>query len=356
VGKPEDEPVEPTLSAEGSAPDRPAAVVKRGRCANVLCDGEVVAGRYRVIQLLARGGMGEVYEAEDQELRDPIALKIIRPEIANDERTIRRFRREVQLARRVTHPNVCRCYDVGHHRTDGKPQVTFITMELLKGQTLTERLTQGRLAPAEALPLVRQMAAALDAAHRAGIVHRDFKSDNVVLVPSGDPAQPVRVVVTDFGVARALVGPARRSSSLTAAGMKVGTPAYMAPEQVEGGEPTPRTDLYALGVVLYEMVTGKLPFRGETRAQTAMKRLSEPPEPPRVHCPDLDPVWERVILRCLERDTAARFASAPDVVRALDGEEAPAHAPTTGWRGILLAVSLALAVSVATALILRRLL
>ncbi|HEX8952646.1 MAG TPA: serine/threonine-protein kinase, partial [Polyangia bacterium] len=208
-----------------------------------------MAGRYRVVKLLARGGMGEVYHAEDEELREPVALKIIRPEIAKDRRTIKRFQREVRLARKVTHPNVCRCFDVGYHTADGKTPISFITMELLLGETLSARLKRGRLATAEAAPLVRQMAAALSAAHRAGIVHRDFKPDNVLLVPGAD-GEPLRAVVTDFGVARAVAGQVRRGSSLTAAGMKVGTPAYMAPEQVEGAPLTPAADVYALGVVL----------------------------------------------------------------------------------------------------------
>jgi serine/threonine protein kinase len=339
-------PADPTVSAELSEPDGPVKIVQKDAPKAVLSDGELVAGRYRVVKLLARGGMGEVYQAEDQELREPVALKIIRSEIANDDRTIKRFRREVQLARKVTHRNVCRCYDVGHHSADGKPQVSFLTMELLCGRTLSERIRGGALSTDEALPIVQQLVAALDAAHAAGIVHRDFKSDNVILVGEG---AGLRAVVTDFGVARALTGPARKGSSLTAAGMKVGTPAYMAPEQVEGLPPTARTDLYALGVVMYEMVTGTLPFRGDTRFATAMMRLKEAPTPPRQHRPDLGERWEQVILRCLERDPAKRFAAAPEVLAALEGRDLPAPKR----RPIALAVGLALVIAAATVLLLR---
>jgi serine/threonine protein kinase len=346
-----------TISAEGrDTPPRPPRGAS-GDMPAALAEGELVAGRYRVVKLLARGGMGEVYHAEDQELREPVALKLIRPEIANDPRTIKRFRREVQLARKVTHRNVCRCFDVGYHRVDGKPPLTFITMELLLGETLAQRLRQGRIPPAEATPLLRQMAAALDAAHRAGIVHRDFKSENVILVPSDDAQEGVRVVVTDFGVARALAGPPRRGSSLTAAGTKIGTPAYMAPEQLQGGGITARTDVYALGIVAYEMIAGALPFQGESRFATAMKRLSEAPPSPRVHCAELSASWEHAILRCLERDPAARFAHASDFVRALDGADvaaAPAG-PRFGRRHVAGAVVLALAIAAAMLLLSRHL-
>ena len=191
-------------------------------------------------------------------------------------------------------------------------------MEYLEGETLSQRIkTGGRLSLADALPVVRQMAAALQAAHDAGIVHRDFKSSNVILVPAkGGP----RVVVTDFGLARAPTDGADSSSgSLTGSGL-VGTPYYMAPEQVRGGKIGPSADLYALGIVLYEMVTGRLPFGGDSPLSIAVKRLNERPPPPRQVVPDLDPRWEATVLRCLEMDPADRFASANDVVRSLEGE------------------------------------
>jgi eukaryotic-like serine/threonine-protein kinase len=283
-----------------------------------LSPGDVVAGRYRIVRFVARGGMGEVYEAEDFDLGERVALKTVRPEVAAQPKVVERFKREIQLARKVSHPSVCRTFDIGRHQAPGGPEVVFLTMEYLEGETLSQRLrSHGRLTPADALPVVRQMAAALQAAHDTGIVHRDFKSSNVILVPA--KVGP-RVVVTDFGLARAPAQEGDSSSgSLTGTGV-VGTPYYMAPEQVTGGKVGPSADLYSLGVVLYEMVTGRLPFDGESPLSIAVKRLTEKPPPPRQAVPDLDPRWEAAILRCLERNPADRFACAADVVRALEGE------------------------------------
>ncbi len=280
--------------------------------------GAVLAGRFQIVSRLGEGAIGEVYEAADLELEENVAVKVLRPEIARDAEVMRRFKREIQLARKVTHPNVCRTFELFHHAEAGAPgaALDFVTMELLRGETVEQRLQGGgRMLPGEALPLARQMAAGLHAAHLAGVVHRDFKSGNVMLVPSADG---VRAVVTDFGLAWSDSG----SPAVTRAGMMVGSPAYMAPEQVRGEAVTPATDVYALGIVLYEMVTGTLPFSADTAIGTAIKRLREPPTLPRVHAPDLDWRWEDVILRCLESDPASRFASPPEVVDAL---EAPRH-------------------------------
>jgi tetratricopeptide (TPR) repeat protein len=286
--------------------------------------GEVVAGRFRIVRFLARGGMGELYEAEDLELHEQVALKRVLPTIAADERATEMFKREVHLARQVTDANVCRIYDVFRHRPaeGAAPPVLLLAMELLHGETLADRLKrQTRFAPEEALPLARQMAAGLLAAHRVGVVHRDFKSSNVMLVPAAAEGAPPRVVITDFGLAR------RRSDSeadrtrlsLSEGVAPSGTPAYMAPEQVEGGEATPATDVYALGVVLYEMITGVRPFVADTPLKTAIKRLQEPAPTPRAHVPALDRHWEATILHCLERQPADRFQSPADVIAALEG-------------------------------------
>ena len=303
-------------------------------------EGDLVAGRYRVLRFLARGGMGEVYEAEDLELRQRLALKTISSHAGNtDSATVDRFKREIALARSVTHPNVCRIFDLGQHQPEPPqgaappPAITFLTMELLEGETLSDCLKRrGRLKISDALPLVEQMAEALGAAHRAQIVHRDFKSENVFLVPTETPGSK-RVVVTDFGVARGGASD-RFAAQVTGAGI-VGTPAYMAPEQVDGGAITAATDLYALGIVIYEMVTGRLPFEGSNPLTTAVKRLKEPPPPPHVHVPDLEAWWEKAILRCLERDPKDRFASSDELIAALKPPvrrtvrktEAPASAP-----------------------------
>jgi tetratricopeptide (TPR) repeat protein/tRNA A-37 threonylcarbamoyl transferase component Bud32/TolB-like protein len=282
--------------------------------------GAMIGGRYRVVRFIARGGMGEVYEVDDLELRERVALKTIRAEVARDEVTIERFRREIQLARKVTHPNVCRIFDVAFHDS-----LIFLTMELLQGDTLGQRLRgAGRMSTAEALPVARQMADALHAAHQAGIVHRDLKPGNVVLTESRGG---LRAVVTDFGLARLEAGEdSKHTPDLTVQAGVVGTPAYLAPEQVEGKEITAAVDIYALGIVLYEMVTGTVPFTGETAISVAIRRLREAPPAPSTRVPALDKRWEAAILRCLERDPADRFATAPDAIQALSSPAAPVPA------------------------------
>jgi tetratricopeptide (TPR) repeat protein/tRNA A-37 threonylcarbamoyl transferase component Bud32 len=291
-------------------------------CSTTFIHNELVADRYKIVRFIGRGGMGEVYEANDLELRQRVALKTVRPEIALDQQAIERFKREIRIAREVTHPNVCRIFDLGHHRrAPSGDEIAFLTMELLAGETLAERLCRtGRMSTAEALPLATQIAAGLGAAHRAGIVHRDLKASNVILVPSAEGQQTTRAVVTDFGLARASAASDRLTELSTASGGIAGTPAYMAPEQVEGGEVTAASDIYSLGIVLYEMVTGALPFVADTPLSTAVKRLREAPPSPHSLVPELDFKWDAAILRCLERNPADRFASAGDVVKALGGE------------------------------------
>ncbi|MBZ5558503.1 MAG: tetratricopeptide repeat protein [Acidobacteriia bacterium] len=300
--------------------------------------GLVLAERFTIVRFIARGGMGEVYEAHDIELNENVALKTIRPDIAEDPMALARFKREIQLARKVTHPNVSRIFDIFHHqwpeperpsdvaeRSDDVERLTFLTMELLSGETLHERLErEGRMAPADAIAIIAQVTAALDAAHAAGIVHRDLKSANVMLVPSKS-GQDVRAVVTDFGLAYSGgSGGTTMRTALTTYGDTLGTPDYMAPEQVTGGTITEAADIYALGIVMYEMVTGRRPFTSDSPLTTAVKRLSEPPPPPRTHVKDLDQRWEATILRCLERNPADRFSSAGDVLKALAGGEVAA--------------------------------
>jgi eukaryotic-like serine/threonine-protein kinase len=287
--------------------------------------GAVLAERFQIVRFLAQGGMGEVYEATDLELGETVALKTIRPEIAGDPRVLQRFRREITLARKVTHPNVCRIFDVFHHPSaDGSDRSTaFLAMEMLRGETLAARLRRtGPLAQDEALGVIQQMAAGLRAAHQAGIVHRDLKPGNVILVANGPG---VRAVLTDFGLARSQEDPG--SSSSTAALGMVGTSAYMSPEQVEGREITPASDIYSLGVVLYEMVTGVKPFLSDTALATAVLRLKQPPPSPRLHRTDLDARWNRAILRCLEVAPEDRFATADQLVTALTAPEEGAGGP-----------------------------
>jgi len=295
----------------------PTAVPQR------LCGGELLAGRFRILRFLAGGGMGEVYEAEDQELRERVAIKIIRPEVLAQPNAVARFRREVHLARKVTHANVCRIFDLFRHRSESgriQEETVFISMELLHGKTLEEELkTSGCLSADEALPLIEQMASALSAAHAVGVVHRDFKPGNVVL--EGARGQ-WRAVVTDFGLALRPLTSEKTSTISTGQGGVVGTPAYMSPEQLEGRPVTATSDIYALGLVIYEMVTGARPFQGDTPISAALKRLTETPPPPRRLRPELSPLWESIILRCLERDPAQRLAKAEEVAKLLGGESA----------------------------------
>jgi eukaryotic-like serine/threonine-protein kinase len=288
----------------------------------------ILAKRFRVIRFIARGGMGEVYEAEDMELHERVAVKCIRFEYAQEERATDRFRREIQLARRVTHPNVCRTYDVFRHGendpADGGGQaILIVSMELLSGKTLSQVLHEkGKFAPSEALPIIEQMAAGLGAAHKAGVVHRDFKSANVLLVPA-EHADGVRAVITDFGLARET---APEAAKLTGTLDVVGTPAYMAPEQLNGGEISAATDIYALGIVMYEMLTGVVPYSGDSAMGMALRRLFEPAPSPSASAPGLDSKWEATVLHCLEREPKDRFSDTEEIVRTLKGEvDAPAR-------------------------------
>ena len=299
-----------------------------------LSEGELLAGRFRIVRFLAAGGMGEVYEAEDQELREHVALKIIRPEVLVQPSAVTRFKREVHLARKVTHPNVCRIYDLFRHSQEGgsaREDTIFISMELLKGKTLSMHLEGvGRMSVGDTLPLLRQMASALSAAHGAGIVHRDFKPGNVVLVGTDGP-EKLRPVVTDFGLALQSLLPNEGVSFTTDQGL-LGTPAYMSPEQLEGRAATAASDIYAFGLVIYEMVTGTRPFQGDTPISAALKRLSESPTPPRKFQPRLSACWESAILRCLERDPRKRFANAEDVARAISRDDSGVKASTaSAW-------------------------
>jgi hypothetical protein len=288
-GTPEDE----TLPAPGSEPGRSDP----HRSLEV---GSQTAGRYRISRFLGAGGMGEVYAADDLILGEPVALKTIRPELESSSLALERFRREIALARKVTSPHVCRLHDVGEH--DGH---VFLTMELLEGTTLADRIRAGGPLPIDELEhLAPQLVRGLAALHGAGIVHRDFKTANVILVDG-------RAVITDFGLARSVVD---RESGLTSERGLMGTPSYMAPEQVEGRTATPASDIYALGVVLFEAATGELPFVEDTPLATATARLTR--EAPRAASlrEDLPPRWDAIIARCLERDPAQRFAHVEDVL------------------------------------------
>jgi tetratricopeptide (TPR) repeat protein len=310
--------VEPTLSG-------PVPVASPRQA---FAEGTEVAGRYRVERFLSRGGMGEVYAAEDLSLHEPVALKTIRPELAATPEALLRFKRELRLARRVTHPNVCRVFDIGEHEVvpeRGSPyRIVFLTMELLAGRTLHEQLVRhGKMPPEQVLRLAEQMAGALDAAHSAQIIHRDFKPGNVMLVPAPPAAGGLRAVVTDFGLARGEL--LEGDGSASREGHIVGSPSYMSPEQLEGLPLSPASDIYSFGLVLFEMVTGRRPFVAETPTAASLLRLRQAPPSPLTLAPELAPSWEEVLLRCLERQPGARFATASEAIAALrSGEATPA--------------------------------
>lgn len=291
-----------------------------------LADGALVAGRWRIVRFLARGGMGEVYEADDTELRERVALKTIHPSVSSQPASLERFKREVHLARKVTHPNVCRLFEFGTHAGADGTTTAFLTMELLEGETLAERARRTGAMPAEAvLPIVRQIGAALAAAHAAGVVHRDLKGDNIFLVPA--PGGGERVVVTDFGIARGGADD-RFALTATSTGGGMGTPAYMAPEQVTGEPATAAADQYALGVLIFELLAGELPFRADTPLALAAKRLTEAPPSLADRIPGLDPRWSEAVRRALARQPAERFGSVTELVSTLEPGASIATAPT----------------------------
>jgi eukaryotic-like serine/threonine-protein kinase len=306
---------------------------EHNRGAAELSKSQLLAGRFRIIRFIAGGGMGQVYEAEDQELHERVAIKTIRQEILAHPNAVARFKREVQMARKVTHRNVCRIFDLFRDKVEAadgmQGETVFISMELLNGETLASQFKQGAMSIDDALPLIEQMASALAAAHAVGVVHRDFKTANVVLVEAAGQVGK-RAVVTDFGLALQPLVPHGSASFSTGPGL-LGTPEYMAPEQLEGKPATVASDNYALGLVIYEMVTGVRPFpgQGDTSLSTALRRLWEPPVPPRKVCPQLSPAWEEVILRCLRRDPGERFSHAEQIAAALRDRSAMPSAGAT---------------------------
>jgi tetratricopeptide (TPR) repeat protein len=299
-------------------PSNPYETAGREVSGPVFREGQLVAKRYRIVRYLGRGGMGEVYEAEDfdlPEMKEHVAIKTLLPEIAEDMTMVARFRQEIALSRKVQHPNVCAAFDLSRHEAEGSNPVLFLTMPFLPGQTLAARLGAGRLTTDQAWPLLQQMAEALDAAHRTGVIHRDFKPGNVMLVPYEGA---IRAVVTDFGLARRLVSSSESSSSLTA--QVLGTLDYMAPELMGGAKATSASDIYALGMVAYRMITGALPFSEETPLAAALHRIKQVVPPPRTILPNLDPKWDAAIVRALAERPGNRFSTAGQFVQALRGE------------------------------------
>jgi protein kinase-like protein len=295
--------------------DGPAAPLLMGR--RVFADGDVVASRYEVIGFIGRGGMGEVYRVTDTELQRRIALKTVSSFAAAGGTALSRLRREAQLAQLIAHPNVCRVFDFGEHTGD-HGTVPFLTMELVEGVTVAQRLRDGPLSPDEIRAIVTGIAAGLAAAHEASVIHRDLTPRNVVLPDAGNGSAPGAVVM-DFGLARPAVPARDWGASMSEAGAMPGTPAYIAPEQILGYEATPAVDIYAFGVLFYELIAGKLPFEGPPMVM-ASRRLVEDPAP-LVAPPGIPAGWKSLVAQCLRRDPRERPRSFELILRALEGDE-----------------------------------
>jgi serine/threonine protein kinase/Tfp pilus assembly protein PilF len=299
---------------------------------------EVVANRFRIDRFIGEGGMGEVYAAEDLDLGEKVALKTLRPTLSANDELLLQFKREIQMARKVTHNNVSRVFDLFWHQAADKSHgrmTAFLTMELLEGETLGEHIQRsGRMPEREALCVAEQVTLGLSAAHSAGIVHRDFKSGNILLVER--PDGHLRAVITDFGLASYLEGALPVANGAQAI---AGTLAYMAPEQLQGSIANSSADIYALGVVLFEMVTGQLPFSQTTVWEMARSNSWKRAPSPRDLVPGLDRRWEAAIVACLNSEPKLRPETAMEVLEHIRSQFNPSRRQ----------VSAALAGGVATA-------
>jgi serine/threonine-protein kinase len=262
----------------------------------------LLAGRYLLEEQIAAGGMGEVWRARDEVLQRPVAVKLLHTSLANDGNAAERFRREALTAAQISHPNMANVFD--YIEEDGRPG---IVMEYVPNQTLAQCLKQKRMSIGDAVRITDCVLSALQRAHDAGIVHRDIKPANILLTPDDD------VKVTDFGIARSL-----SDASLTQTGMVMGTAHYSAPEQVRGESTTPATDVYAVGVMLYEMLTGRRPYTGDTPIAVAMARLSEDPPRPKTIRASIPDALDAVVMRALARDPVDRYTSAAEMRSAMD--------------------------------------
>jgi serine/threonine protein kinase/Tfp pilus assembly protein PilF len=271
-----------------------------------LTTGSTFAGRYQIIEELGEGGMGKVYKVLDKETNEKVALKLIKPAIASDEKTIERFRNELSTARKISQKYVCRMYDL--NREEGS---YFITMEYVPGEDLKGFMRRsGQLAVGTAIRIVKQVCEGLTEAHRLGVVHRDLKPGNIMIDKEGNAR------IMDFGIARSL-----KRKGITGAGVMIGTPEYMSPEQVEGKEVDQRSDIYSVGIILFEMITSRLPFEGETALSTALKHKTQVPPSPSDFNSQVSGGLSQLVLKCLEKDPEQRFQSAEELLSELESFE-----------------------------------
>jgi eukaryotic-like serine/threonine-protein kinase len=309
----------PTNPPVSRTPSQSRSSGSRSSRAGLFENGEELGPRFIIEDLLGEGGMGRVYKAYDRELDRFVALKVLQPDLASDPQVIQRFKHELLLASKISHKNILRIHDLSE--ADG---VKFITMAFVDGQDLHTILKTEHPLPLErSLKFARQLCEALDAAHAEGVVHRDFKPHNV-LVGKED-----QVFVSDFGLATSFE---TAKMGMTRSGAFVGTPRYMAPEQVEGGTIDHRSDLYSLGLVIYEMVTGELPFSGESTWQVMYQRVKEKPKEPKLIKPDLPDWVDRIVMHCLERDPALRYQSAREILADIDANRSPSLPPGVRFR------------------------
>jgi eukaryotic-like serine/threonine-protein kinase len=270
--------------------------------------GGVLGDRYEIVQLLGQGGMGAVYQAYDRELERQVALKVIRADMAANPEILRRFKQELILARQITHRNVIRIFDLGQ-----ADSIKFITMEYIEGEDLQALLRKKKkLDPSEAVNIIAQVCRALEAAHAEGVIHRDLKPQNVMMDKTG------RAYVMDFGIARSMI-----ASGMTQTGALIGTPDYMSPEQAKGLSLDARSDLFTVGIILYELLTGQVPFQADSTMGKLWKRTNEAARPATEVDKDIPQALSNIIQKCLEIDPQKRFASATELLHELEIWQGP---------------------------------
>ncbi len=323
---PDSEPLPDETPSLGVATDSPASLEDILESATLSGMTRVLprltrfGNRYEIIELIGEGGMGRVYKARDLELDREIALKIIRGESSGDPSVLKRFKQELLLARRITHKNVVRIYDLGEARG-----IKFFTMELIDGESLKDVIRKEGSIPVETVrEMLPPMLSALAEAHEQEVIHRDLKPQNIMVSRDGMPH------IMDFGIARA-----SDTSTMTTTGSILGTPDYMSPEQVSGESTDAQSDLFSFGVILYEMLTGAVPYEADTAVAKVMMRLTQKPRPPRELNPTIPKYLEKVVLKCLDTDRELRYKNAAEVLEDLDREQVDNSLTLKAWRGLV---------------------